>query len=112
MTSPIRKRVWSDKDLGELARDVASALEGIPTLKIKKFEAQYTEPLYVAYDHEPEILFCGRVRRFHDEETPVRTGGLCHFTWEGNRSRCRIDSIDGMTPEPGVLYRFTFLMVG
>jgi hypothetical protein len=111
VTSAIRKRLWKDKDLGELARDIDDALALIPTLKIKKFDAPYTEPLDVGYDHAPELVLC-RIRRVSALETPTLTGGFCHFVWDGVRSRIRINSIDGMTPEPGVIYRFTFMMVG
>ena len=109
----LRKRMWKDKDMGDLARDVDDALADIPFLKLKKFEAPYTEPFYVAADKEPEILIMGRIRNITDlAQQPVLTGALCHFQWDGARKRCVINSIDGMTATSGVLYRFTFLMVG
>jgi hypothetical protein len=112
LSGRIRKRLWKNRDLGELARDVDTVISKVPWIELVQFDAPYTEPLYVGYDHEPAILWCGRIRNVETMETPLRTGGMVHFTWEGTRKRCRIDSVDGMTPTPGDTYRYTFLMVG
>lgn len=114
MTSPtrIKRRLYKDADLAEFARNVCDAFDGLPALEIKEFDAPYTEPLYLGADSEPKILFCGRIRALTALETPLLTGGLTHFVWEGSKSRLRVNSIDGMTPTPGTLYRFTFLLVG
>lgn len=112
MIKQLRKRLWKDRDLGELARDVSDALGSLTAFEVKQFDAPYTEPMYVGYDHEPNAIVLGRVRNVKTPETPVTAGSLVHFTWEGTRKRCRINEIHDMTPAPGETYRFTFLMVG
>lgn len=104
-----------DSVLGELARDAAGVIRklllAIPN--VVEFEENYTEPFYVGYDHEPSMMFCGRVRNLAALETPVLCGVAVHFTWEQDQKRLRVTSIDGLTAAtPPVRYRFTFLMVG
>jgi hypothetical protein len=115
----IRKRMWSEKvsgkDVGDFARDVSEALSTIPFLKIKRFEAPYTEPFYVSSNVEPEGLLCLRIIRVGSgqlQQSPVLTGALCHFTWDGQKRRIVIESIDGMSPSPGLLFRYSFLLIG
>jgi len=108
----IRKRLWEDKDLGELARDVDDAFSALVNLEVKEFDAIYTEPFYVGSDYEPKILFCGRIRNVEQLETPLLTGGLCHFVGEASKQRLRVNSIDGLTTGTGIVYRFTFLLIG
>lgn len=112
MTLNLRKGLWKDKDTGDLARDVAKSFKGVVHGRINEFDAPYTEPFYVSAPHEPKGLLCIRLRNVTGRaETPIATGALCHFVWEGSKKRCRIDSIDGMSPGTAI-YRFTFLMVG
>lgn len=119
---PIRKRTWDvdpskpesikklASDIGEMARDLAQFLGQLPPLKVLEFTAQYAEPMYVAFDHNPQAVVLMRLRYASSPETPVLSGGMVHGAWDG--SRFRVDSIDGMSPGTGLNYIFTFLMVG
>jgi hypothetical protein len=108
-----KKTFFKDADVSELARTLRDAFSRIPILSIVTMEGPYTEPLYLGYDHEPAGVMILRVQNISDYmEVPLKTGGTTHFVWDGTRSRCRIDSIDGMTPTEGATYRFTFLMIG
>lgn len=117
----LRKGIWEQsdvralaRDMGDFARDVAAHFGRTSSSGFtkKKLDAVYTEPFYLSSDSEPDGLIAVRIRKLTALETPILTGGVCHFTYDAAHKRCRINSIDGMTPEPGVLYRFTFLMVG
>jgi hypothetical protein len=108
-----QKTFHKDADISELARDLRAAFLEIPLLKIVTIEGQYTEPMAIGYDHEPAGVMVLRVQNVRNSaEVPLRSGGTVHFVWDGTRKRCRIDSIDGMTPLAGATYRFTFLMIG
>lgn len=104
-----------DRVLGELARDVDNVLSQLLLAlpNVVTFTENYTEPMYVGYDHEPKGIFCLRVRADAALETPVLCGAAMHFVWEVDQKRLRVTSIDGLSAAtPPVKYRFTFLMVG
>lgn len=108
-----KKTFFKDADVSELARTLRDAFRKIPIFVITEVEGPYTEPLSVGYDHEPAGVMVLRVQNISDlMEVPLKTGGTVHFAWDGTRKRCRIDSIDGMTPTQGATYRYTFLMIG
>jgi hypothetical protein len=110
----IRGLLSKDEELGELKRDIQTALKKVPPFEIKEVGGEYTEPMYILHKTKPQgvlLLSCIDAREQENPEN-VLTGGFCHSTWDGARSRIRINSIDGFTPDPTVLYRFTFMVVG
>ena len=108
-----KQTFFQDSAVSELARNIRSAFVEIVDTKIVEYDAPYTEPLTVAYDHEPKGVMVLRIRNVSDlAEIPLKTGGTVQFVWDGTRKRCRIDSIDGMTPTQGATYRYTFWMIG
>jgi hypothetical protein len=112
---PVRKSTWDESvvnpaDVGELARDLAAKFSNIPLLKLVQFEALYTEPLYVSFDHNPVGIVVMRVRNKLSQEAPVLTGGTPHWVWDGTRAK--INSIDGMSAGSGSTFIFDMLMVG
>lgn len=110
--SDIRSRLGSSAELGEHKRDTDDALSKLTAFKAVEVADIYTEPMYVAFDHEPKGVLALRVRNDAALETPVLCGTYCSFTWDGSTSRVRIDQIDGLTPGTGTKYRFVFGMVG
>lgn len=112
MTEAVRKRIWGDANQGELARDVDDSLAAIVSTRIKEFDAQYSEPMYVGLPKKPKGMLLINVYNAVTQEAPLLTGGLVHCVWEGNQKRMRVTSIDGLTPLPGTTYHFTFLVIG
>ena len=110
----IRGLLSKDKELGELKRDIQSALKNIPKFEVKTINGAYEEPMYLLHKTRPTgvlLLSCFDGR---DQEDPqdVLAGVFCHWTWDGVKSRIRINSIDGLTPSALMLFRFAFLVVG
>jgi hypothetical protein len=103
-----------DKELGELKRDLAAALKKLPSFELKTVNAPYTEPMYLGLKSKPQGVLLLNAIDASDQEDPeaVLSGGFCHCTWEGVKNRMRINSIDGFTPDPTVLFRFLFMVVG
>lgn len=110
----IRGLMSGDKELGELKRDLARALAAVPKFTKRKLDSQYTEPMYLAFDHVPEgvwLLSCID-QQFQERPENVLTGGMVHWTYEGGKQRIRINSVDGLSPSNTRTFRFTFYVVG
>lgn len=98
----------------ELQRVIADVLKKIPRQQLKSLDSAYTEPINLTLDHKPTgIVLVSCVSTF-DPEAPedVLSGGFVHWTWEGAKSRARINSIDGLTPAAAPVFRFNFWVVG
>lgn len=111
MTQQLRKQLFSDTNIGELARDVQQAFEQTPRMIFKTFEGLYTEPMTVlALQSPPLSVELVRVLDLAAQETPVKCGGLCHYVWSPQNGGCKITSIDGMSVavNGNKAYRFTF----
>ena len=110
----IRGMLSKDKELGELKRDLQQKLKSIPRFEIKTINGAYSEPMYLGLKEKPVGLIMLGCMDGRDQEDPesVLGGGFCHCTWEAAKSRLRINSIDGLRPDPTVLFRFNFLVVG
>lgn len=109
MKLPIRIRFQlpDDKAQAENFRDIQRAFDAIPIVLLRKIEVEYGEPLVLGnLDNEPDAIELIRVIDLDAPETPVLTGGMCHYVWRPDRGGAQITSIDGMTGRKK--YRFTF----
>ena len=106
----IRKRIWKNAEVGDLARDVSNAFGKFVGLALVEFDAVYVEPLPIGFTHEPKGCICIRVRSVDAPETPITCGALVHFVWIQAAKRMNA-TIDGLSPGVGRC-RFIFLMVG
>jgi hypothetical protein len=103
-----------DKELGELKRQLQDALKKIPTFDLKDIDGAYVEPMYLAVKSKPRgvlLLQCMDARVQEDPQHSLG-GGFVHWTWDGVKSRVRINQIDGFTPDANTLFRMTFMVVG
>jgi hypothetical protein len=103
-----------DKELGELKRELQAALKKIPPLEIKDVIAPYSEPMYLGLTSRPRGVMLLWAVDATDQENPEAyfAGVSCHSTWDGLQNRMRINSIDGLTPDPSKTFKFSFLVVG
>lgn len=121
--NPLRMSTWTidpkkpetlvafARDLAELARDVWRAITDLPETKVVEVRSNYEPPLYLAIDHNPSLILCGRVRDVAAPESAITAAGaLVHWRWEGTRAR--IDAIQGLSAGSGKTYLFTFQVVG
>lgn len=109
----VRKRLWggepvTGRDVGEAVRDLQLAKDAQVRLRLARFEALYTEPMYVTFETAP-LMLLAQVHNARDPMTLTGSGSACEFHWDG--SRCVVRSIDGMTPGSET-YTFVFLAVG
>lgn len=103
-----------DMELQQLKRDLASVLKKVPPFDFKEVQQPYTEPMYLLVKRKPKgVLLISCVDAVNQEEADnALGGGFCHTTWDGARSRVRINQIDGFTPNGSTVFRFTFMVVG
>lgn len=100
-----------NRELGELARDTSNALAALLAGSIVLFTGIYTEPMFVGFDHEPNMCIAGRVRLDSTPELAIAgLGTSVQFVWEAAQQRLRVTKIQGLAV--GTSYRFAFLMVG
>jgi hypothetical protein len=105
----LRKMVWSNRDVGELARDVQDVLDTIPRVIHRTFEGLYTEPMLLGnLSEKPDAIELIHIESLVATETPVLCGSLVHFVWKPQSGGVRITSIDGLTPSTTIKYRFVF----
>lgn len=107
---PLRlKSAWDDAT--ELARAVQSIFDALVRFEVLSVTTQYSEPMFLGYDHEPSAIIAARIRNDATPETVVAAGPRVCYTWLGSAGGLRIDDINGLTPG-GTTYRFTFVMIG
>jgi hypothetical protein len=109
MKSALRKVSYpNNRDMNELAGDVAKAFDAVVPAKVVSFTATYAEPMFIAFDHEPAGVLLIRMREDAAPETPnAFSAGVC-FTYTSQG--IRIDELEG--PLLGTRYRFGFLVIG
>lgn len=117
ISAPIRRTEFKGlplavlRQLNQFARDVEHAFSLMLAIDIVLFTGVYTEPMFVGFDHEPQMCIAGRVRSSTAPETAISgLGTSVQFVWEQPQARLRVTKIDGLTV--GTEYRFAFLMVG
>lgn len=114
----VRTRLWDTfKDvstlaraIGELARDLNAAFDGMPLLKLVSFQSLYTEPMFLSLNSNPVGIVALRIRQTNSQDTVIGCG--CAVEWVWDSSRAKINHIDGMTVGSGNTYSFDFLAVG
>jgi hypothetical protein len=114
VTESIRVTTGGDAEISSLKRDLASVLKKVPPFTFKEVQQAYSEPMYIGHKTKPKgVLLLSCVSATDQEDADEVLGGsFCHVTWEGARSRIRINSIDGFTPSNTTIFRFTFMVVG
>lgn len=104
----VRRRIYKDQDLGELARDVDDSLKELVPTRIVKLTDVYAEPFRVKLASEPEGILAIRVREDADPETEVATLPALPFVFRNGSAE--ITAVEGCTV--GTRYRFTLMVVG
>jgi len=109
----IRKSTFEDPGISENMRDVDDYMRGtLRWLRVPRFDALYTEPLYISLEDEPIGVVCVRVRQVLALTTALIAGGVCPFIWDGPQSRVIVQKVSGLTVGTGAAYRFDFAVVG
>ena len=107
MTAAVRKRVYTDQEVGELARDVDNRLGTLVPSKLVKFTGVYDEPMTFAYPYEPEGVLLIRAREDAEPETEQSHWVAANYVYENGTVRVQSVGL-GL----GVKYRFTWLVIG
>ncbi len=103
----LRKRLYQDPEIGELARDVDDALQSLVELSKVRFEGVCNLPIYLSLAEQPTAIIAARVQA-KDGSAHLSPGFLA-FTWESSGRRAKISSMAGVVP--GVPYVIDFLVV-
>lgn len=104
----IRFRLWDERKLGELARDIQQALDKLRATDVLVFTDTFRKSMVVGkIPEEPIEIRAGRVLIEASPETPTAPGHV-HFTYLGADKGARINDIPGLTE--GVRYRFTLVV--
>ena len=127
MKFPVRKKIWTGdaanaQDVGNLARDTASAINGmVPFSKanVTGYRPTPAAPLAIAVDNAPHSIFASRIQFAGDVSNKVNSpqGGFCSFTYDASKGSASIYAIaafnyyTGGGLVAGKLYVFDFLVV-
>lgn len=103
----------ADAAVRSAVTQLVNYLRAQPRIELTVVESLYTPPMYLRLEAEPTGgILCVRVREMPDQEAIVPHTSTVVFTWEGDRSRARIDAIGGMIVGTGQKYRFNFAALG
>lgn len=104
----LRKQLWKDPEMTELARDIQGALDALPVTEFRVLEMPFTATTTLKLPKRPTCIECVRVVDPYNEETAVAHGTAVNFVFDERRyGGCKITRIDGLTAGPTV-YKFTF----
>lgn len=106
---PLRKALWSDRDLDEQARDLRDIFGGIPEVELREHEGLYAVGgITLAYDRRRRPVAIELVRCIDpaNPEAAVAHGTATSFrlTQQG----AELTRIDGLTAGGSTRYRMTF----
>lgn len=109
MRRSLRKSLWSDRNLDDQSRDLRSIFSVIPDVEIRTVDGLYQTGMTLRLeqgDSPPVAIELVRCVLKSNPETPVAHGTACSFrlTQQG----AQITRIDGLTPDTGTQYTFTF----
>ena len=77
----LRKRVWKDAEVGELARDTDDAISRLLPTRIVTRVDTYAEPFFLAMAKEPAAIVLVRCQLDASPETVVACGSRVSFTF-------------------------------
>lgn len=123
----LRKSIWNGdvvqpKDVGQLARDTAAAINSmIPFSKasVTGYRPTPAAPLAISVESAPHSIFASRIQFAGDVENKVNSpqGGFCSFTYNASKGSAQIYAIaafnyyTGGGLVAGQSYVFDFLVV-
>ena len=109
---PLRKRLYRDPAIGELARDVDDSLAVIRDfefISMRVIVRDYREPMFIASERQPSVVMAARVQL---DATPaaVVPFGSTSWTYDAQGGRVVVNDVAGLTL--GTRYRIMFLVMG
>jgi hypothetical protein len=108
---PVRKSLWKDTELGELARDLRAQLSGFPKLQLTDYTGTIVFPFSVATTFRPRGMLLMAATNAANPQSPVSASGLVLFE-QKSQTQTVVTGLPTFSPTAGVTYLLTFLVVG